>query len=252
MAAATHDLVTRAGRPVRDKTGAASLCFVGNRREPLTRGCLAAQGDALVLLRLATWLTRVARIGPFAALLLAAAPVHAQLRYAIDPRFGSITFTVHHLGLFKSEGQFDRFDADLEIDPAHPERTRIAVDVAAASVDMAWQDAAAMLRSPEFFDADRHPHIRFTSTDISETSPGKFAVHGTLEMRGVAAPLELTATLVRRDADPQRGGTSADFVVSGELSRTAWGMVAERVFISDKVDIAIRARIRLATPPHGG
>lgn len=209
------------------------------------------QGDAL-LVNIARLLRRAVHCGPFAALLLAAVPAHAQMRYAVDPRFGSITFTVRHLGLFKSEGQFDRFDADLEIDPAHPERTHIAVDVAAASVEMAWQDAASLLRSPEFFDADRHPHIRFTSTDISKISAARFVVHGLLEMRGVAEPLTLTATLVQRHADPERGGDSADFVVSGELSRTAWGMVAERMFISDTVDIAIHARIRLASPAHAG
>ena len=205
------------------------------------------------MLRLiATILSRAGGALFFVALLLGAAPARAQLHYAIDPRFGSITFSVAHLGLFSSSGHFDRFDADLQIDPAHLDRTQIAVDVAAASIDMSWQDGVAMLRSPEFFDVDHHPLIRFTSTDVTQVSADKYVVRGQLEMRGITQPLSLTAKLVGRRADPEHGGDSADFVVSGKLSRAAWGMVAERTFISDDVDIAIHARIRLAGPTHGG
>ena len=70
-------------------------------------------------------------------------------------------------------------------------------------------------------------------------------------MRGVTHPLELTATLidVRRD----KGGApdQADFVVTGALSRSAFGMVSDRMFISDTVELTIRARIHVADPTHG-
>jgi polyisoprenoid-binding protein YceI len=187
----------------------------------------------------------IARGALLAALLLAAAPARAQSHYAIDPRFGSITFTVADLGMFHSEGRFGQFDAELAIDPAHLERTQISVDVAAGSVEMAWQDAAKMLRSPEFFDVVQHPHIRFASTGVEQVGPQTYRVRGQIEIRGVTQPLSLTATLLDRRADQERGGESADFVVSGKLSRAAFGMVAERLFISDNVDISIHARIRL-------
>ncbi len=179
------------------------------------------------------------------------APAWAQARYAIDPRFGSITFSVQHLGLFSSEGRFAQFGAALDIDPAHVERTRIDVDVAAASVAMDWTDGAAWLRSPDFFDAGKYPHIRFVSTEVSTLSPGAFLVKGRLTMRGVTQPLELTATLI--DVRREKDGTpdTADFVVTGALSRSAFGMVTDRMFISDTVDLTIRARIRLAEPTHG-
>lgn len=194
---------------------------------------------------------RLLVLAPLAGLVLAAAPSRAP-HYTIDPRFGSITFTAHHMGLFSSSGRFRQFDADLEIDPDHLEQTRIAVEVAAASVDMAWDDGAAMLRSPSFFDAARYPRIRFTSTDAAALSPGKYLLRGKLEIRGVTQPLTLTATLVGRQTAGERDGESADFVVNGALSRAAYGMVAERAFISDTIDIAIRARILLAEPAHAG
>ena len=198
-------------------------------------------------------LARAARGLPAAALLLACVPAHAQSHYTIDPRFGSITFTVADFGLFTSRGRFDRFDADLEIDPAHLERTQIAVDVAAGSVDMPWQDATAMLRSPDFFDVGHHPHIRFTSTGVVPLGTDTYAVHGRLEIRGVTRPMSLTARLIDRKPDPASGAESADFMVSGNLNRSDFGMVADPMVISDKVSISIHARIRLAAETaHGG
>ncbi len=174
-------------------------------------------------------------------------------RYALDPRYSTIEFSVRHLGLFASQGRFRRFVATLVIDEAHPERTSIAVDVDAASVDMAWQDAADMLRSPDFFDVRRHPDVKFTSAAVEAIAPGRYRIGGLLEIRGVVQPATLNAILTNRGPDAAAGGAEVtDFVVTGGLRRSAFGMVAEPAFISDNVDITIHARIALAATPHAG
>ncbi|MGE0418617.1 MAG: YceI family protein [Acetobacteraceae bacterium] len=178
-------------------------------------------------------------------------PALAQAGYAIDGRFGSITFSVSHLGLFSSEGQFRTFDAALAIDPSHVERTRIDVEVAAASVVMDWPDGAAKLRSADFFDTARYPRIHFVSTEVVPASPGTFRVKGRLTIRGVTHPLVLMATLIGVQGNKAGTPKVADFVVTGKLSRSAYGMDADRLFISDTVDLTIRARIRLADAAHG-
>jgi hypothetical protein len=64
---------------------------------------------------------------------LAGIPVRAAAEYSLNQNFGSIAFSVSHLGLFSSQGEFRRFDAKLDFDDMHPERTHIVVDVDAAS-----------------------------------------------------------------------------------------------------------------------
>jgi polyisoprenoid-binding protein YceI len=71
-------------------------------------------------------------------------------------------------------------------------------------------------------------------------------VHGLIEIRGVTQPLNLDAKLVGRHRDPARGADVAEFVVTGTLQRSAFGMTADKAFISDKVAITIRARIQLS------
>ena len=169
----------------------------------------------------------------------------AQRQYSIDQHFGGIEFTVSDLGLFASHGVFDRFMGRLIIDPQHPERTRIDVTVDARSVSMPWADAEALLRSADFFDVVRYPDISFISTAVQVLGPDHYRVLGQLRIRGVTQVLALDAVLVDRHNDPARGADVADFVVSGVVQRSAFGMVADRVFISDTVDIRIHARIAL-------
>jgi len=168
-----------------------------------------------------------------------------EMVYSLDQHFGSIGFSVGTWGLFSSSGQFRRFTARLVLDPDHPERTRISVTVDATSVDMAWQQAATMVRSAEFFDVQRYPQIDFASTSVAEVAPGRFVLRGRLQLRGVTRPLDLDARLVGEHRDSAARNEVADFVVTGTLRRSEFGMKAEDVLISDRVRITINARIRL-------
>jgi len=191
---------------------------------------------------------RAAFVGLIALLVAGAGLVpcaQAQRMYSIDQHYGGIEFTVEHLGLFASHGMFDRFMGRLIIDPQHPEQTRIDVNVEAASVSMPWADGAAMLRSPDYFDALNYPEIRFESTSVETLGPDHYRILGQLRIRGVSHAQTLDAVLLDRHLDAARGSDVADFVVSGALKRSDFGMVADRIFISDTVVIRIHARIAL-------
>lgn len=181
-------------------------------------------------------------------LLLMTAPATAGL-YTIDQRFGTIAFTVSHLELFHSRGTFRRWQGQLTIDPADPTQTRIDVVVDLPSVQMAWAAAAAMVRSPPFFDVTRYPKARFVSSAVTRAAPDRYRIAGALQLRGVTRPIMLDAVLT---AEERQGSTEiARFVVTGTLHRAAFGMTADPTFISDRVRLEISVRLRLATPAGG-
>jgi len=184
--------------------------------------------------------------------LLGAAPAPPDAVYAVDPRFGRIGFSVDHLGLFRSSGWFRRFQARIVIDPAHPRRTRIRVDIDARSVDMPWREGAATLRSAEFFDARQYPEVRFRSTSVTERRDGQYVIQGLLAIRGMTRPLALDAVLIARHPGSAGRGEVTDFVATGTLRRSTFGMTADRAFISDRVRLVIHARIRLNAPVPAG
>lgn len=187
------------------------------------------------------------------ALAVALAPSLARAAdtFQLDQRFGTIAFTVSNLGLFEARGDFARFVGRLALDPADPAATRIAVTVQAASVHTPWDQETAMLRSADFFDVARHKLIRFESRSVHPTGPGRYAIAGTLRLRGQARPITLMARLVHAARDPATGRQIDDFIVTGQLSRRSFGMTADPLFIADRVRIAIEARIILS-PAHGG
>jgi polyisoprenoid-binding protein YceI len=177
---------------------------------------------------------------------------HADQIFYLDQRVSSIEFSVRDLGLFSSEGAFRRFEAQLVLSNSHPERTKISVTVDAGSVDMSWQQATEILRSPDFFDVRRYPEAQFQSTSVQEVATGHFVVHGLVQIRGITQSLILHAALTKQTQDPAHHSQIVQFIVRGSLERSAFGMTADGMFISDKVNILIKARLKLPQTFNAG
>lgn len=197
-------------------------------------GALPAAGRAWRRLAFCLW-----------ALLAGAAPARAGALYPIDQRFGSIGFSVGDLGLFSSQGSFGRFRGTLFLDLAHPDATRIVVTIDAGSIMMGWSAAAKTLRSPAYFDVTRYPLVHFASRRVIALAPGRYRIEGTIEIRGIRRPQLLKARLVHLGPGPRPGTRMADFVVTGELRRSGFGMRADRLLIANVVHLVIHAHILL-------
>jgi polyisoprenoid-binding protein YceI len=183
------------------------------------------------------------------AWLAAALPASAASRYSIDQRYGTVEFSVGILGLFTTQGRFPRFEGDLLLDVEHPERSHIDVSIDANAVEMPLQDQVELLRSAAYFDTAQHPTERFASTAIQALSPAHYVIHGTLRIRGVTQPQDLDAILQDRHIDQAQKVEVADFVVTGQIRRSAFGMVADRTMISDTVQLAIRIHLMVGLAP---
>jgi polyisoprenoid-binding protein YceI len=110
--------------------------------------------------------------------------------WQLDPVHSSVAFEVPYLvGTFK--GQFREVEAQLVVDDSEAVLEGAAkVD----SVDVKDENLAAHLQSPDFFDAERHPELRFTANDIDLSSETVLA-RGELTIKGITKPVEVTGTL---------------------------------------------------------
>lgn len=177
------------------------------------------------------------------------ARLHAAEYYVIDQRFGEIGFKVSCLDLFDSSGTFDRYTGHINLDQAHPENTSIAVVINMDSVKMSWASASAMLRSPAYFDVQKYKTASFTSTRIVPTTAGHYEIDGNLQLRGVTKPIVLHAALLSRRAAAAPNMDEADFIVTGTLPRSEFGMTADQSFVSNQVELSIKARLQLKASP---
>jgi polyisoprenoid-binding protein YceI len=91
-----------------------------------------------------------------------------------------------------------------------------------ASVDVKDENLAAHLQSPEFFDAESHPQLSFTSESIERTGD-ELRVRGEITIRGTTKPVELVGTI----ADPMTdafGRERVNVKLETSVDRTEFGL----------------------------
>ena len=100
----------------------------------------------------------------------------------VDPAHSSVEFRVKHLGIATVKGAFREYEGHIEVgeDTAS---TRAWGTIKAASIDTGEPKRDEHLRSPDFFDADRYPEIRFASTRVAHVEGGTYRVWGTSRSR---------------------------------------------------------------------
>jgi polyisoprenoid-binding protein YceI len=111
-----------------------------------------------------------------------------------DPVHSSVGFAVQHMGVTPFRGTLSRFEAVLAGD-------QLVGSAAVESIQTADENLTAHLLSPEFFDAERHPELRFESTDIRREGDD-LVVDGALTLKGVPRPVELRGTATGPIDDP--------------------------------------------------
>ena len=118
---------------------------------------------------------------------MATATQQLQGTYVLDPIHSSASFAVKHMVVSTFRGRFEKFDATL-VDG------KLTGTVDVGSIVVKDENLAAHLQSPEFFDAERHPELRFESTDIHRDGD-EVVVDGELTLKGITRPVEARGTL---------------------------------------------------------
>lgn len=175
-------------------------------------------------------------------------PGLAPGRYAIDPAHSDIGFTARHLMVAKVRGQFTDFTSEVVVGETAAD-SRVSAEVQVASIDTRVAERDTHLRSPDFFDVERHPTMTFTSTSIDESS-----MTGDLTIRDITRPVTFDLEFVGASADPW-GGRRAGFEASTEVSRKDWGLTwnvaieGGGVLVGDKVTLHLDVELVASTDP---
>jgi polyisoprenoid-binding protein YceI len=114
-------------------------------------------------------------------------------RWRLDPERSTVEFRARKLwGLVPVRGRFrsQHGQLDLSADPA----IELTLDAASLETGIAKRDRH--LRSPDFFDVDHHPYVRFVSESV-DLRDDTLAVRGRLSARGRSIPVSLEATVRR-------------------------------------------------------
>jgi polyisoprenoid-binding protein YceI len=158
-----------------------------------------------------------------------------------DPDHSSVEFEVKHMMIATIRGRFREFEATIEAaeDIAF---SRVYGAVKTASIDTNSPERDAHLRSPEFFDVERYPEIRFYSDRIEPRGGPVFLVVGDLTIKDVTRQVELEATVEGAQLDPW-GSERVGVRARGSIDRTQFGLRWQRLLESGGFLIGDEVRI---------
>ncbi len=139
--------------------------------------------------------------------------------YVVDPVHSSIGFAVVHNGVSTFRSGF----RDYEVRLTGGDAPKLEGSVEVASIDISEEQLKGHLLSPEFFDAERHPRLRFSSTELSLDEDGSARLRGELEIRGEKHEVEASGRFSQLGAD-LAGSARVGLSLEATVDRRSFGL----------------------------
>jgi polyisoprenoid-binding protein YceI len=166
--------------------------------------------------------------------------------YKIDAAHSDILFKVKHLMITTVTGQFKNFDATLTAEKEDFSDAQISFTADVNSIDTRSEQRDGHLKGDDFFNAEKFPELKFTSTSFSKNGSG-YVLKGDLTIRDITKPIELKADYNGAMVDPW-GQKKVGFEAEGTIKRKefglSWDAVTEAggVVVSDDVKLQLNVQ----------
>ncbi|HEV7769097.1 MAG TPA: YceI family protein [Solirubrobacterales bacterium] len=168
--------------------------------------------------------------------------------YVVDPVHSTINFAVVHNGVSTFRSGFRGYEAKFE----GGENPRLTGTVEVDSVDIGEEMLKGHLLSPEFFDAERHPRLKFSSTGFDVDEDGGLRLRGELEIRGTSHEVEATGRFAQLGTD-LAGGARVGLSLAAGVDRRSFGLAwqAELPSGGEVLDYAVEIAVELELVKEG-
>lgn len=117
--------------------------------------------------------------------------------WTVDPVHSAIHFAITHNSIATYRSGFEDYSVTL----TGGEQPKLEGTVEVASIDIEDPQLKGHLMSPEFFDAERFPQLKFSSTELTVEEDGAVRIEGDLEIRGESRRVEATGKFGQLGAD---------------------------------------------------
>ena len=165
----------------------------------------------------------------------------ATKNWIVDPFHSEVQFKVKHLMITTVTGSFSSFQATVQTEDEDFIKGKVEFTIDVSSISTGNTDRDNHLKSPEFFDVEKYPRIKFVSTNFETVdNDGSYELYGDLTLRDVTKQVKLDTEFggVIKDA---YGNTKAGFSINGKINRKEFGLTwnavteAGGIVVSDEV-----------------
>lgn len=169
------------------------------------------------------------------------APTTAVSTWTIDASHSLAEFSVRHMMVSTTRGQFQNVSGTLNLDESDLTKSTVEATIDVKSLTTRDEKRDGHLLSADFFDADSFPTITFKSTSVAKKG-SDYVVAGDLTIHGVTRPVELKTEFNGFNTTPwgnRVAGFSADTEISRKDFGLEWNVALETggVLVGDKVKI---------------
>ncbi len=167
--------------------------------------------------------------------------------WSVDPMHTQVEFSAKHFGMMTVRGHFQEVATTGDVDPAHPEQSKLEVTINVASLTTNNPQRDNDLRSSYFLELDKYPTITFKSTSIQPKSQHLYTLTGDLTIKGITKPIALDLQRYGEVNDPMMGHR-VSFGAEGQINRKDFGMEFDmladnRLVVSHEIKIFIEAEV---------
>ena len=167
--------------------------------------------------------------------------------YRLDRVHSSASFAVKHMVVATFRGRFEDFDATLTVGNAGD--ASLSGVVQAGSIEVKDENLKAHLGSPEFFDVERYPEIRFDASQVEIADDGSLTVAGDLTIKDQTHRVESTGTITGPAVtlgDVTKVGITLETVVDRTQYGLNWNAPLPKGGVAVANDVTLTVELELA------
>jgi polyisoprenoid-binding protein YceI len=140
-----------------------------------------------------------------------------------DTMHSQVHFKVKHLMICPTRGHFKEFTATVETEDGNFEEGIAFFEAQTESITTGHEHRDEHLKSPDFFDIEQYPTVRFESTAFEKTTKKDFILRGCLTIKDKTKPIELNVVYNGQRRDDW-GNLKAGFEIRGTINRLEYGL----------------------------
>src|SRR3954467_2957782 len=140
--------------------------------------------------------------------------------WQLDKVHSTAGFAVKHMVVATFRGRFEDFDARLDV--GEDGEGKLVGSVRTDSIVVKDENLAGHLQSPDFFDTERYPELRFESTSV-RIEGDEAILEGELTIKGNTNPVTARGGIVGPHEDIA-GNTKLGLTLETVVDRTQYGL----------------------------
>lgn len=173
------------------------------------------------------------------ALMVLITSVNAQTNWKVDNSHSSITFSVSHFAISEVTGHFEAFNIDATTTNEQFEKPMFKVSIDATTINTNQQSRDNHLKSPDFFNVEKHPTITFNSSSFKQLENNKFETKGNITINGITKAIVFTGKLNGVIKDDRSGKYKAGLKLTTTIERETFNLGNGMSPIGKEVEVTV-------------